>query len=397
MTNDHRERPEHRHPRRARRAEGDDAARVASALHGRTPASRSGALRPLIRAAGCALAALLLCAAPALAQQQIDPSVPTNIPPENQNDFKGYLDQVMDDIMTTNGPVILNAGNTLWRGLAAIVVVWTGVKIAMSGTFSMWTIIELVIGLWIPWVMLQFYATPIPGVGFTFPGMIAGGGNWLHSFFLADIVPAMQIELSNLVQTQTTAVSDAWAGTSWLELYTALGDVVGTLMIGTSMMLSIFLCLVVIYAVTYAQVIWAQMAMLILTFIGPMMIPWLVFEPMSFLFWGWFRSMITFALYGAIAGAIMRVFMSVCLGYITTFSQVSDIQSPVQMVSWLLILLPLMVAGVLSSLKVGELAGMLVSGGGGGGAGMTGALMMAATGGKAMLAGKAASAAGVSK
>ena len=85
--------------------------------------------------------------------------------------------------------------------------------------------------------------------------------------------------------------------------------------------------------------------------------------------------------------------MRVCLGYITTFSQVSDIESPVQMVSWLLILLPLMVAGVLSSLKVGELAGMLVSGGGGG-AGMTGALMMAATGGKALLAGKAAGAAG---
>ena len=395
MTNDHRGRPEHRHPRRAPRAEGDDTAHVVNALPGRTPASRRGDPRPLIRAACLALAAFLACAAPALAQQQIDPSVPTNIPPENQNDFKGYLDQVMDDIMATNGPVILNAGNTLWRGLAAIVVVWTGVKIAMSGTFSMWAIVQLVIGLWIPWVMLQFYATPIPGVGFTFPGMIAGGGNWLHSFFLADIVPAMQIELANLVHTQTTAVSDAWAGTSWLELYTALGDVVGTLIIGTSMMLFIFLCLVVIYAVTYAQVIWAQMAMLILTFVGPMMIPWLVFEPMAFLFWGWFRSMITFALYGAMAGAIMRVFMSVCLGYITTFSQVSDIESPVQMVSWLLILLPLMVAGVLSSLKVGELAGMLVSGGGGGGAGMTGALMMAATGGKAMLAGKAAGAAGV--
>ena len=62
------------------------------------------------------------------------------------------------------------------------------------------------------------------------------------------------------------------------------------------------------------------------------------------------------------------------------------------MVSWLLILLPLMVAGVMASLKVGELAGMLVSGGGG--AGMTGALMMAATGGKAALAGKAVGAAG---
>ena len=297
--------------------------------------------------------------------------------------------------MAANGPTVLNAGNALWRGLAAIVVVWTGIKIAMSGTFSMWAIIELVIGLWIPWVMLLFYATPIPGVAFTFPGMIAGGGNWLHSFFLSDIVPAVQIELANLVHTQTTALSDAWAGTSYFELYSALGDVLSTLVIGTSMMLFIFLCLVVIYAVTYAQVIWAQMAILILTFVGPLMIPWLVFEPMAFLFWGWFRSMITFALYGAIAGAIMRVFMSVSLGFLTTFLSTADVEDPVQMVSWLLILLPLMVAGVLASLKVGELAGMLVSGGGGGGAGMTGALMAAATGGKALLAGKAARAAGV--
>ena len=350
--------------------------------------------RAALCAAGLALAALLLCAVPALAQQQIDPSVPTTIPPEDLHDFKGFLDQVMADIMAANGPTVLNAGNALWRGLAAIVVVWTGVKIAMSGTFSMWTIIELVIGLWIPWVMLLFYATPIPGVGFTFPGMIAGGGNWLHSFFLSDIVTAVQIELSNLVTTQTTALSDAWAGTSWFELTTALGDVLSTLLVGTSMMLFIFLCLVVIYAVTYAQVIWAQMALMILTFVGPMMIPWLVFEPMAFLFWGWFRSMITFALYGAIAGAIMRVFMSVSLGFLTTFLDQADVDNPVQMVSWLLILLPLMVAGVIASLKVGELAGMLVSGGGGGGAGMTGALMTAATGGKAMLAGKAAGAAG---
>ena len=371
------------------------------ALHGRPPASRRRAWRGARRVVCVALAALLLCAAPALAQtppSQIDPSVPTNIPQEDLNDFKGYLDQVMEDIMDANGPTILNAGNALWRGLAAIVVVWTGIKIAMSGTFSMWALIELVIGLWIPWIMLHFYATPItypggPSIGVTFPGMIAGGGNWLHSFFLSDIVTAVQTELGKLVLTQTTALSDAWSGTSWFELYSAIGEVISNLVISTSMMLFIFLCLVVIYAVTYAQVIWAQMAILILTFVGPMMIPWLVFEPMAFLFWGWFRSMITFALYGAIAGAIMRVFMSVSLGFLTTFISTADVDDPVQMVSWLLILLPLMVAGVIASLKVGELAGMLVSGGGG--AGMTGALMTAATGGKAMLAGKAAGAAGV--
>ena len=145
--------------------------------------------RAASRAASFALVALIVCAAPALAQQQIDPLVPTTIPPEDLHDFKGFLDQVMEEIQRTNGPVVLAAGNTLWRGLAAIVVVWTGVKIAMSGTFSMWAIIELVIGLWIPWVMLVFYATNIPGMTFTFPGMIAAGGNWLHSFFCPTSCP----------------------------------------------------------------------------------------------------------------------------------------------------------------------------------------------------------------
>ena len=59
------------------------------------------------------------------------------------------------------------------------------------------------------------------------------------------------------------------------------------------------------------------------------MIPWLVFEPMAFLFWGWLRSMITFALYGAIAGAIMRVFMSVSLGYLDHLSgSTADVENP---------------------------------------------------------------------
>ena len=90
-----------------------------------------------------------------------------------------------------NGPTILNAGNTLWRGLAAIVVVWTGVKIAMSGTFSMWAIVRAGDRAVDP-VGDAAPSTPrrSPPSGLTFPGMIAGGGNWLHSFFLSDIVPA---------------------------------------------------------------------------------------------------------------------------------------------------------------------------------------------------------------
>ena len=331
---------------------------------------------------------LLLGAATAGAQIQIDPNVPTTIPPEDADNFKGFLDTVMDEIVEANGPTILNAGQQLWRGLATIVVVWTGLKIAMSGTFSIWTIVELVIGLWIPWVMLTFYATPIPGVGFTFPGMIAGGGNWLMDFFLSDIVTAMRTEMAIMMDQHTTSVADAWGGVGWTDVIVSGMGALATLIVGSTMLFFVMLSLLVLYAVTYAQVIWAQVAILILTFLGPVMIPWLVFEPMAFLFWGWFRSMITFALYGAVAGAIMRVFLGVGLGYVTSFSNNAvNLDSPEEMVGWFLIVFPLMVAGVLSSLKVGELAGMLVSGSGGGGGGLTGVVMLAASGGKAALAG----------
>ena len=110
---------------------------------------------------------------------------------------------------------------------------------------------------------------------------------------------------------------------------------------------------------------------------------------MSFLFWGWFRSLIVFSLYGALAGAVMRVFMGVALGYVTTFSnQVISFDITV-MGGWVLIILPLFVAGILASLKVGELASMLVTGSAVTSSGITGAAMLAAGGG--------ASAAGAAK
>ena len=56
---------------------------------------------------------------------------------------------------------------------------------------------------------------------------------------------------------------------------------------------------------------------------------------------------------------------------------------------WTVTILPLCVAGLLASLKVGDLASMLVSGSGSSGAGLMSAAMMAATGGKAAAAGAA--------
>ena len=325
-------------------------------------------------------------------QLQIDPSVPTRIPPQNLDDFKTFLDTVLADIIGTGAPPLMTTANGLWNGLAIIMLVWTGLRIAYSGQFQPWELVRTVIGLWIPWVMLRFYAVNIPGTTFTFPEVVAQIGTWVQQFFLADSVSAMQIELSNLVDSSMKAIDQSWAKSSIWDLLTKAGTGISAL-VGAGIVLAFMIvCLLLLFCVTYAQVIWAQIAVAILIFLGPIFIPWLVFDPLAFLFWGWFRALIVYSLYSAIAGAIMRVFAGVGLGYVTTLSNavtVGDMDSLTKMGGWMLVIVPLCVAGLLASLKVGDLASMLVSGGGASGSGLMGAAMMAASGGKAAIAGAA--------
>ena len=324
-------------------------------------------------------------------QLQLDPAIPPNLSPEQLRDFKSFLDVALDGLTAAAGGEIFTTGNAMWTALSLIVIVLTGSKIAFSGTIQAWEIAKMVIGLWIPWVMLQFYTNNIPGMAFTFPAMLAAGGNWLHNLLIGDAVYAMQTELGNLIFSVTSNV----------EAQAIQGNVLGmisegvhgmlSLIAGVLMMYFMVLLLMLLAAFTYAQVIWAQIALAILIIIGPMFIPFLVFDPLAFLFWGWFRAMITYSLYAVIAGAVLRVFSAVGLAYITSFSSASlDLRSFADMGYWMLAILPLFISGILASLKCGELASMLVTGAGAAGSGL---MSMATTGASVAATGGAAAAA----
>ena len=81
------------------------------------------------------------------------------------------------------------------------------------------------------------------------------------------------------------------------------------------------------------------------------------------------------------------------LGYVTTFSNQVISFDIVTMGGWVLVILPLFVAGILASLKVGELASMLVTGSAVTSSGITGAGMAVASGGGAAAGAGAARAA----
>ena len=308
-----------------------------------------------------------------LPPQSIDPNVPAQIPADQLQDFKGFLDVVLDTVIGGAAPDVLTLGHQLWGGLAAIVVAWSGLKIAYSGTFEPWSLVRVVLAVAIPRTLLHYYSVPIPGVGFTFPAMVAAGGIWLQNLFISDVVSVGYTEMTALVQAFAARLGAAWSGGSLMTLVTEGVNVFFSSLVALMMGVPLVLGLVALFCLTYAQVIWAQVALAIVILLGPVFIPWLLFEPLAFLFWGWFRTLMVYTLYGVVAGAILRVFMGVGMGYVTTYTGAlmgTGSSDPAELGLWVVVLLPLVVSGLMAGMKVGELAAMLVSGSGSVGSGM---------------------------
>lgn len=332
-----------------------------------------------------------------LQQNPIDPSLPEAVPVQDATGWALQLDTVLDALFTPATPPLLPMGENLWRGLALIVVAWTGLRIAFAGAaFRPWELVTLVTGLMIPLWMLRFYAVDVPGVGLSFPMLIPAGADQIAGLFQADIgneINKATLELSEGFRQNLAAVPTRDAETGrWLGIG---GAIRAGLQNFTSWLLTFVfgfaftLAFIAIYAICLAQVFWAKLALAVLVFLGPVMIPWLVWRPMSFLFWGWFRAMLTYSFYSIIAAAILRVWVAISLTMINSVNNailaVGQPDQGPEATVFLLATIPLLFAAFLAALKIPELAGALV-GSPGGGSGFLGVAASAASGGAARVA-----------
>ena len=286
--------------------------------------------------------------------------------PEVWTDFSRNLANLI-------APQVGAAGMQLWTGLSLIVVVWTGTQMALAGGgVNMASIVRMIITLAIPLGMLRFYFIQVPGIGMNVPDVITGMGSWLSNVIIADAGENFRGQLGVMLR-------QAWANvgltadqeTGWFnQLAGWIGGFIGminTLVVGLLMSLVMLVVLIVVYAVGQAQVIWAQLAITLAILLGPIFIPFLVLPPLSFLFWGWFRTLLTYSLYAAIAAAVFRITTQVGMQMLTTLTEPGPYGTPegnqIVMANLSLVLL-YGVAALLASLKVGEFATMLLAGGG---------------------------------
>ena len=219
--------------------------------------------------------------------QSIDPNVPAIIPEEQQQNFKAFLDRVLDGVVDAASPGIIQAGDELWLAIATIAVTWAGLQVAFSGSINPWEIVKLIIVLSIPKTMLHYYSQALPHTTSTFPQIVVEQGIWLQNMFVSDIVSGMHTELNYLFTQQGNSILAAWQRIDIENLSPSTAYAVITQAVPSVAFVFFGLLLLALFFITYAQVLWGHLAVSISILLGPIFIPWLVFEPMAFLFWGW--------------------------------------------------------------------------------------------------------------
>ncbi|HTF69631.1 MAG TPA: hypothetical protein VK638_43820, partial [Edaphobacter sp.] len=87
------------------------------------------------------------------------------------------LGQAISQLLSSKSAVLQATGLDMFRGLAIILIVWFGVKSALSasqghGGFHFAKFADLILMISFGLGMLTYYSTPIPGVGMSFSDLI---------------------------------------------------------------------------------------------------------------------------------------------------------------------------------------------------------------------------------
>src|ERR1019366_914881 len=117
-----------------------------------------------------------------------------------------------------------------------------------------------------------------------------------------------------------------------------------------------------------AIVAYGVVASTIIGLLGPIFIPFLVFEKLDWLFWGWLKAYLGFSFYKVIAAATMNVLSHVLTNYYIQLGQ--SISDPSTIVQTLPLLILLVLVNVYILFKIPTMSHSLFGGSGGHGGGL---------------------------
>lgn len=262
-----------------------------------------------------------------------------------QTDFLQFIFQAINNLLTQNLGFFDAMGQNLFRAFATILVVWYGVKSALSAAggehpFHFDNFAGLLLTVSFGFAMVNYYSVPIPGIGTSFHNLITDEAQFLSS----------RIDQAQL-QTVVQQVSD-------FELRLdspAWGD-----FLGTAVYVIVIILLAAAQAVAIIVIAYGFIATDVCVLVGPIFVPFFIVPKLEWLFWGWFRCFIQYAFYQVIAAAVVYVIGNLILGALRL--PPAGTLSTVQLIAWFPVLFITFLASIYALLKIPSLTNHIFSG-----------------------------------
>jgi type IV secretory pathway VirB6-like protein len=273
-----------------------------------------------------------------------------------------WINQGIDNLTLTSGPGIDALGFRIFVALLTTMMVWFGVQEALSSAqggqgFNFSKFVHFVVLASFAYTFIEFYDSAIPGVGYSFKQFITVGATSVANTIGQD-------SANQLNQTITDMQSQLGSGIvkALMNTYYALTMIVVQILLG-------------FFSATIAAIVaYGAVAAAVTGLIGPIFIPFLLVDKLSFLFWGWLRAFIGFSFYKVVAAAVLSV-----LGHLYQLYYMSLIPlDPVTLVTKLPLLMLLVLVNLYILFKIPAITGSIFSGHTGGHDGGLGLVALAA-------------------
>jgi type IV secretory pathway VirB6-like protein len=273
-----------------------------------------------------------------------------------------WITQACDTLTSTASPSIDALGLRICIALATIMLGWFGVQEALASAnggpgFNMGKFLNFFLLITFAYTMVKFYDSSIPGVGYSLRGFINGGAQYLVSVIGTDSVTSIQNTLNQAQSSSGPGITKALMNPYYAIVYVIIQVLIA-----------------VLSAVVSAIIAYGAIASAAIGLLGPVFIPFLVFNKLEFLFWGWLRAFMGFCFYKVLAAAVFSILAHVLAEYYTQLVAFSD---PGNMVQELPLLILLVLVNVYILFKIPAMTQSLFSGHTGGGSSGLGMAMMA--------------------
>src|SRR6516162_1665938 len=260
-------------------------------------------------------------------------------------DYLQFIFQAINNLLTQNLGFFDAMGQNLYRAFATILIVWFGVKLALSSAsghhhFHFDQLAALLLTISLGFGMVNYYSTPIPGIGASFHNLITD-----ESQFLAN----------KINQTELQTVEERIADFEIRLNSPGVADILGTFVYAV-----IILLLAAAQAIAIVVIAFGFIATAVCVLVGPIFIPFFIVPKLEWLFWGWLKAFIQYAFYQVIAAAVVFIIANLILG--TLDLQPNGTISTLQLIEAFPVLFITFLASIYALLKVPALTNHIFSG-----------------------------------